>query len=245
MGRRRGGRVILRTKRIARQIVEGVEGDDLMAEPLERPEAIEGGFVRCRGRRRTESSFDQTACSSVLGAQKRDDLFGVDDADQTLIVVDDRERAEVVLIEEFGNLASVSIDVAGDDVAVRKIGEWRPELCKQELHERDEGGDSLLVVEQIDVGDGVDVALEVAQGGDGLDRRWPSRAGRGTRWSCGRRRSRRRIRGALRPPGAPRGPSLRGWPRSARRRARRGDRRRRRGPSLRRCRRPARSRGTR
>jgi hypothetical protein len=31
-------------ERTPRQIVEGVEGDDLMAEALKCPEAIEGGF---------------------------------------------------------------------------------------------------------------------------------------------------------------------------------------------------------
>jgi hypothetical protein len=30
---------------ISRQIVEGIEGDDVMAEAFECPEAIEGGFL--------------------------------------------------------------------------------------------------------------------------------------------------------------------------------------------------------
>lgn len=47
----------------------------------------------------------------VFCAEQRDDLFGVNDPDELLIVIDDRERTQVVLIEQFGYFSEISIDV--------------------------------------------------------------------------------------------------------------------------------------
>src|SRR5258707_12770004 len=102
------------------------------------------------------------------GSKEGDDLFGVDDSDEPAVVIDDREGAEIVFVEELGHFAAVGVDVATDDVALRQGGYWRGGVCQQKLHDRNKRGDSSLFVEQVDVGDGFDVSLEVPERVDGL-----------------------------------------------------------------------------
>ena len=58
----------------------------------------------------------------VVGSEQRDDLFGVDDAEKMFLVVDYGEGAEIVLVEELGDLAAVGVDVATDKVAAWQLG---------------------------------------------------------------------------------------------------------------------------
>ncbi len=66
----------------------------------------------------------------VIGPQKGDDLFGVNDSDELFVVIDDGEGAEVVFVEELGYFAAVGVDAAGDEVALRQAGQRRHGLLR-------------------------------------------------------------------------------------------------------------------
>src|ERR1700738_4950881 len=102
------------------------------------------------------------------GSQEGDDLFGVNDSDEFFVAIDDGEGAEIVFVEELGYFAAVGVDAAGNEVTLRQAGQRHLGLGKQDSDDGDETGDSLLFVEEVDVGDGFDVAFEVAQRVDGL-----------------------------------------------------------------------------
>src|ERR1700722_11006868 len=106
--------------------------------------------------------------SLMLFAQQSNHLFGMDDANKTLLMIENRERAQVVFVEEFSHFFAIGIDVTTDQVAVRKIDKRCLRRGEQELHERDKGDDPLLFIEQVNVGDGLDVAFELTQGLDTL-----------------------------------------------------------------------------
>jgi len=59
----------------------------------------------------------------VLIAPEGDHLFRMDDANETLFMIEHRERAQVVFVEEFSHFFAIGIDVASDEVTVRQIGE--------------------------------------------------------------------------------------------------------------------------
>ena len=61
----------------------------------------------------------------VVCPQQGDDLFGVNNPHKSPFVIDDRERAEIVFVEELGNFATVGINVAAYDVSLRQ----RVERC--------------------------------------------------------------------------------------------------------------------
>ena len=98
----------------------------------------------------------------MLSAQKGDHLFCMDDADETLFVIKHRKRTQVVFVEEFSHFFAVGIDVTSNEVTVRQIGQWGLSGGEQELYERDKSDDPFLFIEQIDVGDGLDVAFELS-----------------------------------------------------------------------------------
>jgi hypothetical protein len=102
------------------------------------------------------------------GPEKSDDLLGVNNSDEPTLVVDDGQRTEVVFVEELGDLAAVSVDIAGNDVTLREGGQRSFGLGEQELDQRDKASDPLLPVEQVDIGDDLNVAFKVAQCVDGL-----------------------------------------------------------------------------
>ena len=104
----------------------------------------------------------------MVGPQKGDDLFSVNDSDELFVVIYDGEGAEIVFVEELGYFAAVGVDAAGDEVALRQAGQLHMGFCEEDSDDGDETGDSLLFVEKVDVGDGFDVAFELAQRVDGL-----------------------------------------------------------------------------
>jgi hypothetical protein len=55
-------------------------------------------------------------------AQKSDHLFGVDNANETFVMIDYGERAKVVFIEEFGHFFAVGVDTTTNEVAMRELG---------------------------------------------------------------------------------------------------------------------------
>jgi hypothetical protein len=75
---------------------------------------------------------------SVLVArpQKSNHLFGVDDSGKMFFVVDDRERPQIVLVEELGHFSSICIDVAGDQVALRQVRQRFTGRGEEKLHQR-------------------------------------------------------------------------------------------------------------
>jgi hypothetical protein len=81
------------------------------------------------------------------GTKQGNDLLRVDDPDELFVVIDDREGAKVVFVEELGHFAAVGVDVASDDVTLGQSGEGRLGLRENELDEGNESGDSLLFVE--------------------------------------------------------------------------------------------------
>ena len=81
----------------------------------------------------------------VLVPELGDDLLGVDDADEALFVVHDGEGAEVVLVEEVGDLFAVGFGVATDNVAVGQVDEGLGGVGEDEADDGDEGADAVLV----------------------------------------------------------------------------------------------------
>jgi hypothetical protein len=59
----------------------------------------------------------------VLFAQKGDHLLCMDDANETLVMIKHRKRAQVVFVEEFSHFFPIGINVATDKVAMWKISE--------------------------------------------------------------------------------------------------------------------------
>jgi len=124
-------------ERVVGHVLVRIEGDEQMAEPLQCPEAIERRVVRgetCSVKNLhssliiAEASQKQQRQSSskglhilVVGAEEGNDLFGVNDAYEMLFLVNDRERAQVVFIEELGYLATVGVCIAAYEMAVRKV----------------------------------------------------------------------------------------------------------------------------
>ena len=84
-------------KLIGGLVVQGIQANDSVAEPFEGPEAIERRRIRCEFRR-IENLHSTKPCL-CLGAQQSDDLIGMDDANQALIVVQDGESTQIVLIK--------------------------------------------------------------------------------------------------------------------------------------------------
>ena len=147
-------------------VAVGVEGVDGVAEPLKRPEAIEGGVVG--GEAGGVEDLHELGSRLLLGTQQGDDLLGVDDAGEVRLVVEDGERAEVVLVEDLGDFAGGGVDAAADDMTLGEVGDGGLGGGEQELDDGDEAGELVFGVGEVDVGDGLGIALELAQGGDGV-----------------------------------------------------------------------------
>src|SRR5258706_9800423 len=98
---------------------------------------------------RSVFSLHKALNASMIFPQQGDDLFGVNDSDELLVMIDYGEGAEIVFVEELGYFAAVGVDGAGNEVALRQAGQWHLGFCEQDSHDGDEPGDSLLFVEEV------------------------------------------------------------------------------------------------
>jgi hypothetical protein len=101
-------------------------------------------------------------------AEEGDDVVGFDDADEAVGGVDDGEGAEVVLVEELGDLVFVLVGAAGDDAGFGEDFEAGFRAGEYEAGEGDDAAEDFGFVEEIDFGDGFGVAFEAAEGADAV-----------------------------------------------------------------------------
>src|ERR1017187_2027345 len=65
------------------------------------------------------------ASRSVIGPQQADHIVGRDDSRKAAVLVDDRQRQEVVLVEEFRDLILRRVSGATDQLLDGEIGQRR------------------------------------------------------------------------------------------------------------------------
>src|SRR5579871_18156 len=70
---------------------------------------------------------------------------------------------KVVFIEELRNLASVSVRIAGNQMAVRQFVEDRLRSRQQQPGNRNDSSDAFVSIKQVDVSDDLDITLKVAE----------------------------------------------------------------------------------
>ena len=95
-------------------------------------------------------------------------MVGLDDADHPAQGVDHRKSVEIVLVEHFGQFVLVEVGGTGEDARLGQNGEAGIGLRHHQAGQRDRSAQHALFVEHVDFGDTLRVAVEVAQGLDGL-----------------------------------------------------------------------------
>src|SRR6201996_9301298 len=100
--------------------------------------------------------------------QLRDDLLGVDDAGDMARGVNHGQRAQVVFVEELGDLGIAGVHTAVDSVAFAQHPKAGIAVGEEKAWQHDYAVQLFLVIEDIDFRDGVGIALEVSKGFDGF-----------------------------------------------------------------------------
>lgn len=91
-------------------------------------------------------------------------MFRMDDADEVVILIDDGQRAEIVLVEEFGHFAGVRVRTTGDQVAVGDFCQRHGGSSEKDADYGDDQRGAAILVDEIDVGDEIKVTLKAGKG---------------------------------------------------------------------------------
>ena len=76
-----------------------------------------------------------------------------DDADDPVIVIDDRDGDEVVLADDPGDFLLVLVDADVDDVGLHDVPHQRRELGQDQMPQRDEAQQLAVFIRDVDVVD--------------------------------------------------------------------------------------------
>ena len=99
-----------------------------------------------------------------LFAEDGDNVVGLDYAGHAAMLVDHGQGVQVVLVEELGQLPLVQVGMAGADFRVCQHDQMRGGLRHHHARHGNHAFEDLILIDQIDGGDGFDVAIEGAHG---------------------------------------------------------------------------------